>query len=167
MMASAANERGSYYPLCQKERRHPSSSGAIVSHLATCFKLSHLIQGWMIEQKLLSPGRLCGLFVLFRPFHQRHLTCLFPCHLLDLAAQERSSPSLCTSVCLTLEDEGVPRDAQLNLLPTASLALLLSKVEDTLQCGEVKKKVCGKESIHSWPIHWFISGCFSCFDPGP
>lgn len=57
----------------------------------------------------------------------------------------------------------MPRDAQLNLLPTASLALLKLAEKGWGHCTmwgskkKKKKRVCGKESIHSWPIHWFMA----------
>lgn len=112
MIASTANERGSYYPLCLSEYSDSSSSGVIVGDLDACFTMSHLIQTREIEHNQLFPSH--PQFFLLR--HLKHLTCLFCCHLLDLAAQEMSSLSLCLSFSLTPGDEGVPRDVQLILI---------------------------------------------------
>lgn len=152
MIASLANERGSYYPLCWSDRCHSSSSGVLVGVLAACFTVSHLIQGWMIEQKLLFPSRQRGQFVLLRPFRPRHLTCLFGCHLLDLAAQEMSSPSLCISLCLTPKEEGVPRDVQLNLIDCQdSISGFAGAGRERLgTLNDVRK--CGGPFIHSQAV---------------
>lgn len=147
MMASAANERGSYYPLCVSEHCHSSSSGVIVGDLAACLTAARSIPR-------LNDGTEAARFVLFGPIRPRLLTCLFRCHLLDLAAQQRSGPSLCGSLCLTPEDEGVPRDVQLNLGYCQQHLWLCwnwqRKVRDTVYMWRQTNKFSGSFSMALW-----------------
>lgn len=106
-----------------------------------------------------------GQFVLLR--HLRHVTCIFRCHLLDLAAQERSRSSLCLSFCLTPKDEVVPRDVQLILINCQHHFWLcwkwqrkggkLGAMYGVRKCEGKRGYAAKNPSIHSF---W---GCFSWF----